>query len=251
MKNETKRKNAAVLLDEIGNIDDIYLAEAAERFAKSSENAEKRTHGAQIPVRPKRAVWRVVLPVAAAFLALVVGTAVLFPARARKGAAPKEDFYDKASNIAAAQNGRDGNAAGLPNGSENLPESAETSQEISAVYDRIFTAATPERTIPADVAPTGNGNAYLAWRTDGNSEISVGRALTAQEADDLFARLSRLPARGADDAQPTAQAWVIRADGTVVALLAPNLETATFAAYVPAVAPNDDLISLLTEISGD
>ena len=72
MKKQAEEK-AVFLLEEIGGIDDRYLAEAMEFAGRVVKNRKKTTRVAS--------PWRLILPVAAVFLALAVGAgALLLPA---------------------------------------------------------------------------------------------------------------------------------------------------------------------------
>lgn len=216
MKKRTEEK-AVFLLEEIGGIDDRYLAEAMEFAGRVVENRKKTTRRAS--------PWRLILPVAAVFLALAVGAgAILLPAMMRTGKSmsPNEEaeFYNGKSGAMYDRDGTKSVADGY--GETGAPEATQAAgNNAPAAGNSDLNAALAEavaaRTLHAGETVAGDGNVYLAWQAAAGDPVSVSRALTADEAADLLAEAANgAPLSPAAVAGSDARVWIIRADGTVI-----------------------------------
>ncbi len=201
---DTKQKKSEILLETLGEVSDRYLAEYMEFSDRVAEKQGK--------TRKKTVIWsgmprdaKIALPIAAAFLVLVIGAGSLLYPMLHMGASQKastDEHYRDGADM-----NREAEYYNIESGDGSAPKSTSTNTLADAAY---------ERTLSAGSTVTGDGNVYLAWQTEENGFIYISSALDTQSANALYEEIEKGAAATEESETSVQTLWIIGDDGTVL-----------------------------------
>ncbi len=213
-----KEKKIGYLMDEIGRINDMYVAEAAES-AKATQGSSK--------------LWFKYLGVAAC---LVLAVAIVLRVGVLIG-----DFSEK-SDFPTEQGPMDPHSVGLD---VYLAESDFPNVTVLGGMDHAGGAS--------ELLNFSDGNAYLVWQEEGSDTLSRSRPLAKREVESLKKEIVKgVSLNSADTEPPRCYVWLVLGDGKV---LSPYLEQTpgnvgygTLFDYDPECIPTPAFITLVSDI---
>ncbi len=218
-----KLKQAQILLDAMGNIDDVYLNEALS-YVPAKEKKFKFLRSPAMRVLPSVAAL-------AAVLALVFLT-------------PLRGIFNNTFNDDAEE--------ALPGAAESAPDTS------PAALDHLLQACTESpsfQSISAEDVPFFDGNVRLTVQRLDTGELFASRPLTAQEQERLRLELDAKGAELADgeNAERQYAVWITLGDGQVATpYLAPssgNLGAADLFQYEAERLPSQHFFDLLEDLT--
>lgn len=214
-----KRRKAEVLLDAIGEMDDIYLAEAMS-YKKKKRNALSR-----LLVIAATLILATVIPFSAIVGASVVGVALIGINHLNFGQAGDNN--------------------------EAVPDEVYMEDSLSFLMVGISDSGSYRFCENEDSIPYADGNAYLVWQYEGESGYHMSQALSDRELDVLIANMGHGKEVGDDSPKLRCKVWLLLEDGRVISpylkVSAGNISNSVFD-YEAEITPTDALADHISDI---
>lgn len=209
----TQEEKLRYLVDELGRVDDRFLAETMTYRS------------------PRTLSWKLPTAIAASVLAIVVSASLILGSILPS----TPDVGTQAPNTPPAQ---------------NVPDTPLSPPSLDALLAESTHA--PFGTIQSADAVNYFGGTYLVWQTSDSDTLYRSRELTDKETKRLISLIETGTPVGSVSPEQLCRVWLLCGDGTVITPYLPNtagnIGMSVLFDYEAELLPSDELISCISDI---
>lgn len=212
----TQEEKLNYLVDELGRVDDRFLAETMAYRSLRTRS------------------WKIPTAIAASVLALAVSASIIF------------------GSIRPSTPGDATQAPDTPPTQDTAPDAVPPLTLDALLAD---SANSPFGTIQSADEINYFEGAYLVWKTFDSDTLYRSRELTSKETARLFSLIGKGRPVGSVSPEQLCRVWILRGDGTVQTPYLPttagNVGMSVLFDYEAELLPSDELISCISDILND